>query len=344
MNLFCPYGIHRVIEPEGALPQGALKLDNRMEIRANELLIDVETLNIDSASFTQIRQEANDDPKRIAEIMLNIVQERGKHHNPVTGSGGMFIGTVRSIGTHLQKRRDLKVGDRIASLVSLTLTPLVIEEVKTIHLETAQVDIKGQAILFESGIYAVLPGDLPEKLALAALDVAGAPAQTAKLVKPGDTVLIVGAGGKSGSLCLHEAKKRAGVSGRIIAMDYGETAVERVRQLGLADVVLNVDATRPVACLTALQEAGETLADVTINCVNISQTEMASILCTRDGGLVYFFSMATSFTAAALGAEGVGKDVTMLIGNGYTHSHAAITLEVLRENAKLRQLFAEIYV
>ncbi len=125
MNLFCPYGIHRVIEPEGALPQGALKLDNRMEIRANELLIDVETLNIDSASFTQIRQEANDDPKRIAEIMLNIVQERGgKHHNPVTGSGGMFIGTVRSIGTHLQKQRDLKVGgDRIASLVSLTLTP-----------------------------------------------------------------------------------------------------------------------------------------------------------------------------------------------------------------------------
>ncbi len=115
----------------------------------------------------------------------------------------------------------------------LNLNPLVIEEVKTIHLETAQVDIKGQAILFESGIYAVLPSDLPEKLALAALDVAGAPpAQTAKLVKPGDTVLIVGAGGKSGSLCLHEAKKRAGVSGRIIAMDYGETAVERVRQLG----------------------------------------------------------------------------------------------------------------
>lgn len=344
MSLYCPFGTHRVIEPKGALPQGALKLDNGMQIKTNELLIDVETLNIDSASFTQIRREANDDPQRIAEIMLDIVNTRGKHHNPVTGSGGMFIGTVRSIGAHLQKTRELKVGDRIASLVSLTLTPLVIEEVKTIHLETAQVDIKGQAILFESGIYAVLPTDLPEKLALAALDVAGAPAQTAKLVKPGDTVLIVGAAGKSGCLCLHEAKKRAGVSGRIIAMDYGDAAVERVRQLGLADVVLNVDATRSVECLSALQQACKSLADVTINCVNIPQTEMASILCTRDGGLVYFFSMATSFTAAALGAEGVGKDVTMLIGNGYTHSHADITLQVLRENAKLRRLFSEIYV
>lgn len=113
----------------------------------------------------------------------------------------MFIGTVKEIGKDLQERTDLQIGDRIASLVSLTLTPLVIDKVKAIDLETAQVDIDGQAILFESGIYAVLPEDLPQKLALAALDVAGAPAQTAKLVKPGDTVLIVGAGGKSGCLC-----------------------------------------------------------------------------------------------------------------------------------------------
>ncbi|HBG00840.1 MAG TPA: L-erythro-3,5-diaminohexanoate dehydrogenase [Firmicutes bacterium] len=277
--------------------------------------------------------------------MLDIVARRGKHHNPVTGSGGMLIGTVRSIGRDLQHKRDLRVGDRIASLVSLTLTPLVIEKITNIHLDTAQVDIQGQAVLFESGIYAVLPEDLPQKLALAALDVAGAPAQTAKLVKPGDTVLIVGAGGKSGSLCLHEAKKRAGVSGRVVAMDYGHAAVERITRLDLADVVLNVDATKPVDCLHAMEETCDgLLADLTINCVNIPQTEMASILCTRDGGTVYFFSMATSFTAAALGAEGVGKDVNMLIGNGYTKNHAQITLEVLRENPKLRQLFSEIYV
>lgn len=61
----------------------------------------------------------------------------------------------------------------------------MIKEIKRIHKDTAQVDIEGQAILFESGIYSVLPEDLPEKVALAVLDVAGAPAQTAKLVKPG---------------------------------------------------------------------------------------------------------------------------------------------------------------
>ena len=71
---------------------------------------------------------------------------------------------------------------------------------------------------------------------------------------------------------------------------------------------------------------------------------MSAILPVRDGGLVYFFSMATSFTKAALGAEGVGKDVTMIVGNGYTRDHAEITLNVLRESPKLRKLFEEKYV
>ena len=49
------YGVHRVIEPKGVLPQPANKIDNNMdEIYDNEILIDVQTLNIDSASFTDI--------------------------------------------------------------------------------------------------------------------------------------------------------------------------------------------------------------------------------------------------------------------------------------------------
>ena len=97
-------------------------------------------------------------------------------------------------------------GDKIATLVSLSLTPLRIDKIKEIRADVDQVDIDGKAILFESGIYAKIPTDMPEKLALSALDVAGAPAQTAKLCKPGDTVLIIGAGGKSGMLCCYEAK------------------------------------------------------------------------------------------------------------------------------------------
>jgi L-erythro-3,5-diaminohexanoate dehydrogenase len=83
--------------------------------------------------------------------------------------------------------------------------------------------------------------------------------------------------------------------------------------------------------------------DVTINCVNVPNTEMTSILITKDTGIVYFFSMATSFTKAALGAEGIASEATMLIGNGYTKDHALFTLNLLRESKELRELFVKRY-
>lgn len=339
------YGTHRVISPEGVLPQPADKLDNNMDqIWDNEILIDVQTLNIDSASFTQIEQQAGGDKQKIAEIMLDIVARQGKHRNPVTGSGGMLLGTVEQIGDALKGKTDLKVGDKIATLVSLSLTPLRIDRIKEIRADIDQVDIDGKAILFESGIYAKIPADLPEKLALSALDVAGAPAQTAKLVKPGDTVLIIGAGGKSGMLCCYEAKKRAGVTGRVIGLCHSERSTERLKKLGFCDVVFSADATKPVAVMEKIEQLTDgRMADVTINNVNIPDTEMTSILSTRNDGVVYFFSMATSFTKAALGAEGVGSDVTMIVGNGYTKGHAEITLQELRESKALRDIFTELY-
>ena len=318
------YGTHRVISPKGVLPQPADKLDNNMdEIYDNEILIDVQTLNIDSASFTQISNQAGGDKAKIAEIMLDIVEKQGKHRNPVTGSGGMLLGTVEKIGDALVGKTDLKVGDKIATLVSLSLTPLRIDKIKEIRPDVDQVDIDGKAILFESGIYAKIPSDLPEKLVMSALDVAGAPAQVAKLVRPGNTVLIIGAAGKSGMLCCYEARKRVGVTGKVIGLCYSPEEKERLDKLGFCHEVVCMDARQPIPVLEKITELtnGE-MCDITINNVNVPDTEMTSILCTKNTGIVYFFSMATSFTKAALGAEGVGSDVTMIIGNGYTKGHA----------------------
>jgi L-erythro-3,5-diaminohexanoate dehydrogenase len=340
-----PYGTHRVLEPLGVLPQGAWKIDNTMEIYDNEILIDVSALNIDSASFTQIKNEAHGDEAKVADIVQGIVAQRGKQHNPVTGSGGMLIGTVAQIGPALVGKCDLKVGDKIATLVSLSLTPLRIDAIKKIHLQQDQIEIKGQAILFETGLYAKLPDDIDEKLALAILDVAGAPAQTARLVQPGDTVVVIGGGGKSGTLCMYEAKKRAGAQGCVIGVSPFEKDCQRMKDLGWADHALQVDATNALALMEAVATVTHgKMADVVINCVNIPNTEMGSILATRQQGKIYFFSMATSFTAAALGAEGVGKDVEMIVGNGYATGHAEFALGLLRESARLRKLFEQLYV
>ena len=118
MKKGCKYGTHRVISPKGVLPQPADKLDNNMdEIYDNEILIDVQTLNIDSASFTQIEEQAKGDKAEIAKIMMSIVEKQGKHRNPVTGSGGMLLGTVEKIGDALIGKTDLKVGDKVEVFV-----------------------------------------------------------------------------------------------------------------------------------------------------------------------------------------------------------------------------------
>lgn len=332
-----PFGLHRVLEPKGVLPQAAWRLDNSPEIWANEILVEVEALNLDAASFTQIKNTCHKDPDCIAARVMEIVAQRGKHHNPETGSGGVFLGKVAEIGEALAGKVKVAKGDKVVSLVSLTLTPLMLKKVKRVLPDRDQLEVEGDAVLFERSLYAKIPEDFSPILSMAALDVAGAAAQTAKLVQIGDRVLVLGAGGKAGLLVLHEAMKKGS---QVIAFVHSSSSRQIIEEAKLAHEIIVGDATISLSVMHEVDRiTGGKMSDLTINCVNIPGTEMASVLATRDRGTVYFFSMATSFTAAALGAEGAGKDVTMIIGNGYTEGHAEITFNALRENPVLRRYF-----
>jgi len=326
----CRYGTHRVIEPSGVLPQPARVLNNDMsEIWDNEMLIDVIRLNVDSASFHQIKnkliaQGHKDLEKAFAEHAIELTNRTGKHKNEDTGSGGMLIGKVAALGPNFEMKDQVKVGDTIASLVSLSLTPLKINKVKRVLLDKDQVEIEGQAILFSSGIYAKLPDDMDINLALSVLDVAGAPAQVERLARPGDTVVIIGANGKSGILCNAVARERVGVSGKVIGVVRNENYIPTCKQTGCHEVII-ASATDALAIQREVSRlTNGKMADVVINVVNVEDTELPSIM-------------------AALGAEGIGADVDMILGNGYARSHAAISLDLLRRNPILMKLFQERY-
>ncbi|RYZ64042.1 MAG: L-erythro-3,5-diaminohexanoate dehydrogenase, partial [Proteobacteria bacterium] len=185
------FGLSRVIRPLGSLPQQAEVISPDLPLAADELKIEVESLNIDSASFHQMFQACDRDVSKLETHILELVERRGKQHNPVTGSGGMLLGRVVEIGPEFPvQEKPVRVGDRIATLVSLSLTPLKIRQIKKIHASIDRVDVEGDAILFASGLFARLPSDLDDAISLAALDVAGAPAQTRQLVQDGDTVVI----------------------------------------------------------------------------------------------------------------------------------------------------------
>lgn len=334
------FGRHRVLMPDGALPQAATRLDTSLPIWDNEILIDVQTLNIDSASFRQMREAAGGNPQGIADQVLKNVATMGKQQNPVTGSGGMLLGTVAELGPKYTNTGNFKVGDNICTLVSLTLTPLVIERIRTVH-DSEQIDIDGKAVLFDSGVLAKIPDDMSLKTCLALLDVAGAPPQADRLARKGDTVYIIGAG-KSGILCAAAIRKRWGNGCRIIASATREASIEAFRSLGFIDEGFTANALNPAETMDKV--AGATagkMADLVINTANVEGTELASVLACRQGGKVYFFNMATNFQKAALGAEGVGMDVEMIIGNGYAPNHADFTLEVYRKMPAVKKWFDE---
>ena len=339
-----PFGTHRALVPRGALPQPAQRVDNDFSrLFAGELLLAVETLNVDAVSFSQMEEVTTSDDD-LGKKIVETVEARGKQHNPVTGSGGMLLGRVLQVTEGHPEAATLESGARVATLVSLSLTPLRIDRIKQMRRASAQVDVDGEGLLFASGAFARMPSDMSERLALAVLDVAGAAPQVARLVKPGASVLVLGAGGKSGILCAAEARRVGGPGARIIGVENHAPFAEELVALGICDSVIGGDARDPVGVRTGVLAAnGGREVDVSFSCVNVPDAEMGAILSTRDRGVAYFFAMSTSFTRAALGAEGVGKDIDLFIGNGFAHAHAAHSLAMMREMPKVRALFEKRY-
>ena len=340
-----PTGLHRVLDDRVVLPQAAQRLDTRAELWPDEVRVRVERLNLDAASFRQLERKhttyGETDGDGVRAEVLEIVAARGKMQNPETGSGGMLVGTVEAVGP--DSPLGLAVGDRIATLVSLTLTPLVIEDgLERWDGGSEQVPADGYAILFGRSIAAVIPDDLDPALSLSVMDVCGAPALTARVVGEyvaagtAPTVAVIGGAGKSGSLSL--AAARAAGAGRTIGVVPHEAEHDLLAGAGLADAVAIADARDPIALRDAVTAAGGP-ADVTVVCVDVPGCEGGAILATAEGGTVIFFSMATSFSGAALGAEGLAADVRMLVGNGYVPGHAAYAMELLRADAGVRALF-----
>ena len=319
------------------LPQAAARLDTRRELWPDEVRVRVERLNLDAASFRQLERTHDGDGARVRQEVLEIVASRGKMQNPETGSGGMLVGTVEEVGE--DSPLGLAVGDKVATLVSLTLTPLVIEDgLERWDGRSEQVPCDGYAVLFGRSIAAVIPDDLDPALSLAVMDVCGAPALTRGSWRGYEqpVVAVIGGAGKSGSLSL-AAARRAGAQ-RTIGVVPHEREAALLREADIADDVVVADARDPIALRDAVAATGG-LADITVVCVDVPGCEGGAVLATAEGGTVIFFSMATSFSAAALGAEGLAADVTMLVGNGYVPGHAAYALDVLRATPGVRRLF-----
>jgi L-erythro-3,5-diaminohexanoate dehydrogenase len=331
-------GADRVLEPAGALPQPAERLDAGAPLRPHEIEIAVDRLCLDSTSHRNLRERSGGDAAAMAQRILAITEQRGKMHNPETRSGGILLGTVTAAGDAFADPP--AAGTRIVSLASLTLTPLRLDRVVRLDPDSAQVDVQGVAYLPPGAPWGVLPDDLPLDLALAVYDVYAAASHTRDLAPGGEgTVCVLGAG-HGGKVALAAARD-AMPGGTLVAVDVDPRAVERARALGLCDVAVAADLRDPLAAAAAVRAAGAGPADLTVSLVNTTGCEPAAILLTEQGGTLLLYSMATSFQTAALTADGMSSDVRMFIGNGFAPDRGAYALDLVRASPALRTALAE---
>lgn len=334
-SAIAPLGFPRVKAPATTTPYDAWALDARAPLAPSEIRLAVDALNLDATSFRDLWERHAGDADQIAAEVLAIVAERGKMHNPRTGSGGVMRGRVAEVGS--LRRGEAVVGEPVVTLVSNTLVPLSLRAVTAVDPITHQLAVEGEAILAPEARFARIPDDLPEALALSIFDVCGVVPQTRRLAQPGGRMLVIGAGGKAGLLATYAAADAVGPRGTVIALVPRADELELLEGLPPWVVPCLADATHAAELNRALLEASQgVLMDAVIDCASARGTEVGAVSCCREGGTVYFFNMATSFQAAALGAEVIGRDVTLAIGFGLLPSAAEEGLALVRAHASLR--------
>jgi L-erythro-3,5-diaminohexanoate dehydrogenase len=326
-------GADRVLDRIGALPQTAARLDPAGPVRPYEFEGAVEWLCLDSTSHRNIRERTGADAGLMANRIMEIVESRGKMHNPETESGGVLLGAVTAVGE--RHTTPPAVGDRIVTLGSLTLTPLRLEAISHLDPGSAQVQVAGVAYVSDRAAWAPVPDDLPLERALEIYDVCAVASQTRALAPRDGTVCVLGAG-HAGKLALATARDVM-EGGTLVAVDVEADAVDRATAAGLCDIGVTADLRDPLAALDAVRAAGAPAADLTVVVVNATGCEATAILLTADGGTVLFFSMATSFSAAALAADGISTSARMLVGSGYSADRGAYALDLARRSHPLRE-------
>jgi L-erythro-3,5-diaminohexanoate dehydrogenase len=326
-------GIDRVLDPPGSLPHIAHRLDATAEPSEYEAVLDVEQLAIDATSYRAIRERCKADPRRMADTITAIVAERGKLQNPWTSSGGVLLGRVRTVGAR-SSMHDLPIGELVVPLASAIAIPLELHDVGPVDPTTPHVPVRGRAIVTGAMVCARLPTDLTRTAALTALDVYPAASHVRTLASEGDHVLILGSG-HAGLLALAAAREAVGADGSITVVDMSDQALARARRVDHSAAMLEADVTVPLAVASQLGRP----ADLTLQCTSVAGAEGTAILATADRGTVVFFSTATSFAAAALGADAIGSHAQLIIPNGLTDDRGEYAFELLRRVPALRDAF-----
>lgn len=329
------YGTNRVLEPQYVLPTSAWRLDNSRSISAGEIRVDIKRIHIEGTSFKQICLEANDNDQRIKQKIMDIVIRRGKLHNPVTDTGGLFYGTVSEIGAEYDNKKNFKPGEEVVCNASLASVPIYIDKILSIDRAYGQIELEGYAILYDEVPLVRRPEGIPIDLLLFAFNESGTLYRISNTAVGKKKFLIVGNNLLSNLLFGYAVRKVAREDAEVVCLlDRKTDTVLKGKSIDdlsrrVFTEVHYVDILKPMECLSGLN--ADSLFDLSINCADIPGAETINILATKSGGTVVFANLINNYNIALYITESISRQLDIRCADGYLEAYDEFDIEIVKD-------------
>ncbi|MEE0741063.1 MAG: sigma-54 interaction domain-containing protein [Emergencia sp.] len=348
------YGLDRVLEPKGMVPATAWKLDNGKNLGPKEVRICLERIHLEWGNFQQICSSCGFDEAKMRVKIMDIIEKRGKLHNPFTGSGGVLIGTIDEIPEASREGHELKEGDRIYCITSLSCIPIYIEDIFEIDFNYGQIVCSGYAILFEaSPVYRMEKG-MQHNYTLAAIDEAGSlfGAYNIAVEHKNQNIIVIGRKTYTVAMYAEAVREATGASTEVIAiMDKHAKEILTQEEIEkalspLVKATYFVDLTDPVNAFHGLlaQNSKLTMADQVIVAENIFGSETLAVMLVKSFGDLYFTAVENHYSEAQLVAESMGKIVTMYAFDQYVKDYPEFTIRIVKSIKPILDTINHLYI
>ncbi len=332
--MFMKYGMNRVIEPRNVLPVSAWRLDNSRELHDNELLVNIKSLHIENSNFKQLCAECNEDIEKIKEKIMDIIEKRGKLHNPITDTGGVVFGTIEKIGVSYENEKELYVGDEVICNISTTVIPIFLSKIIEIDFALGQMQAEGYAVIFSHCPLVKCPQHVPVPLLLSAFNESGSLYAVGRYAGQKESMLVVGNNMITSLLYGYVLRKMARANAKIVCiMDGSEDPMLAGSGLDwlftqIFDEIHYLDILKPIECIERI--ACREMFELSVNCADIPGAETINVLATRPKGTVYFTNLINNYNIALYITENISREVDIKCADGYVEGHEAFNIQIIK--------------
>lgn len=334
------FGLSRVIEPKAAVPVTAWRIDNHREISPLECRISLKLIHLERDCFQQLCSECGFDESKIIAKILDVINRRGKLHNPFTNTAGQFYGTIEEMGNEFQKSSQYQIGDSIFCLTTMTAHPIYIDKIHKIDYNYGELTVTGYGIVFMGSPLTTIPPGLQLNYTMATFDEAASLYSIHNVADEGKRYLIIGKDLVSSITYVSSIKKAVGDNCYItVILDEDGIGTLTPKQVEHelknwvnSFYVLNV--AQPISSSEAIIKEEKEFYDMTINCEDLLGSEVLSVILTQHKGKLYFTSLKNGYTQSILIAESMSKELETYVLGQFIIGYEEFTFDLLLWIAK----------